>query len=470
MALGYPSADKVPHHSTLYSWLKEKETPVALRDGRLENAPPSKVPDWQLALMVLELHVKPNAKTTAIVRHIGLVATQQGWKQPQYDAIHRLRKRISKAGSVLDMVAALRLSQFYLKYGLVIFRAYSHSNARWEIDWCQLDVWVISPEKGFVKPFVLLAVDCASRMIMGWLVTPNVPDTADYVRFLRFCFLPKSSKMVGGGLPGIVQTDNALIFKCADVVTLFTDLGIKFEQITPHCPAEDGIAERAIQTLKNDIKEEFVHGLTRANLVTRDERFVGSWEDIQSGLADWAFEKSCVRKHSALGMTPYRHWHTNLPSPDAAFADVKRVNRACLVSTSEKVYREGVPVKGSFYIAPQLGGYIKRYITVYHNPDETIHTVIAVLGGDLVDLVLNTNADHALQNALTDERRSAAKAIREANRLMRKLAAKNLAHIAPGSAKALARSKVKPPKRAPQKTTVVSVTVPTLQKAAFLDI
>ena len=436
IVLGYTTIESLPHRATVYEWIKHEKDPYVLADKRLLSRPDSKVPDWQLMILVLELVNSSKRSTKKIVRSIARIAKKLGWREAKYDAIHRLRKRITQQGTPLDLIKKLREGQFYLKYGMVIFRVYYHSNERWEIDWCHLDIWVIGPDGELVKPIVLLAIDCASRLVMGWRIMPSVPNKRDYIKFLKFSFLPKGNKIIWQGIPEIIQTDNAEIFKCGDVQVLADVLGFELDPITPHCPSEDGVVERAIQTLKRSIMEQFVGSLTKATLPTSELQYVGSWDDLEDALAQWVFFDARLKVHPAIGMTPYQFWIENLESPERGIADAKRVREACLVSKKVKVCREGVQVAGSFYTSERLAGYIKRHVTVYHNPESEIYKVEAVLNGESVDLTLNTAADHRLQRALKNSNASTVSAAREANKTLKQMRSDVLPIIAPGSAKA----------------------------------
>lgn len=467
---GYAKPEDVEHPSTFYKWMKDAAIPYNLRDRRLENSPDSTVPDWQLCYLIMELWHRPTVRTKRVVRDLEKIAKQNGWQTPKYDAVNRLKNRITKMGSPYDLIQKMMAGKFYQQYGMVIFRSYSHSNVRWEIDWCQLDFQVVGPDGKYVKPYVLLAIDCASRLIMGCMPTPEVPDTADYLRFLRYCFLPKSQNITWGGLTETIQTDNALIFKCADVKAALAALGINFDPIDEYCPSQDGIVERAIQRLKADIREQFASGLARKNLLTRDLKYVGSWAALKEELAEWVFEVCCVRKHSAIKMVPLQFWHTHLLKPEDGVADERSVHAACLISNQFTVYREGVKIGGSYYTSAQLSGHKKKKVKVYYNPDDKLHTVLAAINGEMVPLSLNTASDHQLQRALTNERASAVEAVREAATIIKEVTAKNLSVIVPASAKAekeFEETKQKSKKKPEPPQSKIIDSVPDVQKGTI---
>ena len=100
------------------------------------------------------------------------------------------------------------------------------------------------------------------------------------------------------GKPGLIVSDNGLVFTSRKYTALVRSYGLKLEFITPHCPQQNGMVERVIRTLK----EQCIHR----------QRF-DSLHHATRTISDWIAFYNHRRPHQALDMkTPPRHSHQRL--------------------------------------------------------------------------------------------------------------------------------------------------------------
>lgn len=151
---------------------------------------------------------------------------------------------------------------------------------RWATDLCR--VW--GGRDGWLT--LALVIDCHTRELLGWqLSRSGRASTAgaalEQALIARFGALGRVSK------PFLLRSDNGLVFTSRDYARLVRSYGLKQEFITPHCPQQNGMIERAIRTLK----EQCVHR----------HRFE-SQQHASRVIGDWIHFYNTRRPHQALGM------------------------------------------------------------------------------------------------------------------------------------------------------------------------
>jgi putative transposase len=98
--------------------------------------------------------------------------------------------------------------------------------------------------------------------------------------------------------PFQLRSDNGLVFTSRSYTALVRSYGLTQEFITPHCPEQSGMMERAIRTLK----EQCAHR----------QRFE-SLQHASRVIGDWIGFYNQRRPHQALGMkTPRQTYQLTL--------------------------------------------------------------------------------------------------------------------------------------------------------------
>ena len=107
---------------------------------------------------------------------------------------------------------------------------------------------------------LLVAVDAHSKWIEVSVV--NSATSAITIQKLRSMFATH-------GLPRVVVSDNGSVFTSNEFQEFMTKNGIHHIRTVPYHPASNGLAERAVQTLKEGLKK-----LSSGDLETRLFRFL----------------------------------------------------------------------------------------------------------------------------------------------------------------------------------------------------
>lgn len=100
---------------------------------------------------------------------------------------------------------------------------------------------------------LVLVIDCSTRQLLGWhLSRTGRASTAsaalEQALITRLGTLGRVQKRF------LLRSDSGLVFTSRDYTRLVRSYGLQ-EFITPHCPQQNGMAERVIRTLK----EQCVH-------------------------------------------------------------------------------------------------------------------------------------------------------------------------------------------------------------------
>ena len=123
--------------------------------------------------------------------------------------------------------------------------------------WSRLHIDYAGPYQG---KMILVVVDAHSKWIEANIV--NSATTATTIQKLRAMFATH-------GLPQTVVSDNGSVFTSSDFEEFMQMNGIRHIRTAPYHPASNGLAERAVQTLKEGLKK-----LTNGCLETKLSRFL----------------------------------------------------------------------------------------------------------------------------------------------------------------------------------------------------
>jgi putative transposase len=136
--------------------------------------------------------------------HAELRAKENGWPMPSYKTTRRM------IAAIPHRVVALRRegSRAYdAKHGPYIERDYTDlaSNACWESDEHQYDVWVIGPDGKLIRPWLLAWMDVRSRFYTGFKISATAGDTSVILATFR-------SAGMANGFPESIHVDNGKIY------------------------------------------------------------------------------------------------------------------------------------------------------------------------------------------------------------------------------------------------------------------
>ena len=139
--------------------------------------------------------------------------------------------------------------------------------------WGRLHIDYTVPVHG---KMILVVVDAHSKWLEAQVVnTATSQTTIDKLRML----------FATHGLPETVVSDNGSVFTSAEFSTFMSYNGIKHLKSAPYHPASNGLAERAVQTVKGALKKD------------------ARGESVDTQLARFLF-RYCLTPHSTTGIAP----------------------------------------------------------------------------------------------------------------------------------------------------------------------
>ena len=172
--------------------------------------------------------------------------------------------------------------------------------------WARLHIDYAGP---FMGKMFLVTVDAHSKWLEAHVV--ETPTSAGTIRKLRYMFATH-------GIPETIVTDNGSVFTSKEFQQ-FTDLnGIKHLTTAPYHPASNGLAERAVQTLKTGLKK-----MTTGN--------------IEDNLARFLFQYR-ITPHTTTGRSPAELLMGRRPRSQL---DILRPNSSDRVLTKQEKQKEG---------------------------------------------------------------------------------------------------------------------------------
>jgi transposase InsO family protein len=195
-----------------------------------------------------------------------------------------------------------------------------------QVDAARADVFLLSRNGKHVleRPWILYAVDVASRCLWSWSLCEETPSEADYLRLIQRGIQPKDEvvRVCGAtnaypisGVPQLILADRGWQFAALRSRERLADIGVVVEHAAPYRPDMKGVVERLIGT----INQRFIHRLHGTSLSNIAQR--GGYDAVaaakKNGLTIDRFEQLLGQAiidgysqevHSALKATPVEEW------------------------------------------------------------------------------------------------------------------------------------------------------------------
>jgi transposase InsO family protein len=212
-----------------------------------------------------------------------------------------------------------------LKEGLYLQGLPERPMERVIFDHTEVDVRIRRVLRGNIelfRPWVSFLLDSSSRMILGWLVTEGEglrgdPGTESLVELLASAIHGSTAKdgTFVGGIPDVVQCDNAKAHLAEVMIAGLTTLGISLHTIHPGSPWEDGKVERLMRTFNDEFVSDlpgYIHVLgDRYNGVPWKPEDHLEMPEFMARLRIWVETYNYAREHDALKSTPFDQWKAN---------------------------------------------------------------------------------------------------------------------------------------------------------------
>ncbi len=230
------------------------------------------------------------------------------------------------------------------------------------------------------RPWVTFLLDAHTRVILSWIVTEGDgvrgdPGTESLVALLGSAIhgVVAADGTFVGGVPCVVQFDNAKAHLAESMVNGYLELGIATHAIKPASPWEDGRVERLMRTFG----EEFLAPLPGYIKALPDRYAHEPWTPDQCmgvheftvRLQEWVDHYNFERRHSVLRMTPFEAWKED-PTPISQVEDDLVRHGFLAEKSGRKASKNGVRFRDVDYVSPKLGTKVGKRVSIRYLPND----------------------------------------------------------------------------------------------------
>ena len=241
-----------------------------------------------------------------------------------------------------------------------------------QIDHTKLDVVLVDAHhrRPIGRPWVTLAIDVATRCIVGYSLAMDAPSAASVGRALAHAILQKATWLTRHGLTEVVwpchglmrtvHADNAREFRGKHLQRAAQEYGITIEWRPVKRPEFGGHIERLMGTTAAEVQRlpgtMMSDPKTRGDYRPNDEAAL-TFGEFERWFALWVTHVYHQRVHSGIGTTPLGAWRDallgtadrpgiGLPTP---VADEERLRLDFLPGEERSIQRYGVRMDGIHY-------------------------------------------------------------------------------------------------------------------------
>lgn len=242
------------------------------------------------------------------------------------------------------------------------------------IDHAKVDALIVEDETKEVicrRPWITVAIDVASRMILGYYLTQEHPSSKSVAMTLAHAVLPKRAwfERLGiaevdypaEGLPHCIHLDNAREFKAKALISACDNFGIKRDYRIPKRPEFGSYIERYIGTLMRAC--HLIPGTTKSNPKDRGDYKSSAKAILTIADLEQFIAREIIRYHheihSELGMTPIAKWyqlrpHSHIDQP----TNPDKFYVWFLPEEERQITQSGISNSGLYYRDPVINQFI----------------------------------------------------------------------------------------------------------------
>ena len=251
-----------------------------------------------------------------------------------------------------------------------------------QIDHTRCDIMVVDDlyRQAVGRPVLSVALDVATRCILGLLVTFESPSAATVALLLTRVVSDKTAwlgtlgltiKWPMAGLPRSLHLDNAPEFHSVALQRGCAEFGVELNYRPKGRPHFGGHVERFIGTLMSRLKS--LPGSTGASVRQRKHRrpektATLTLQEFEQWLAIEVGERYHHSEHSGLpGATPFGAWQVAAPLPHP-IKHLAAFNSAFLPAFERKMHRGGFSFNHIYYWHAALFGLKDKRLVVHYDP------------------------------------------------------------------------------------------------------
>lgn len=381
------SVEQNIHYTTLYRWFKKYQSTgtvtglLSKKNGRKPKTFTIESRVEKIIKEVIENLYLTKHRTTIyeVIRAINKDCENQKLASPSDSTIrrrindiseyHRLKRRMSSKQA--NSKYAPSPGEYIADYPLQIV----------QIDHTPVDVILVDDEHRLPigRPFITVAIDIYSRMIIGYYLSLEPPSTTSVAMCVAHAINPKDNWMLlhevesewpVWGFMDTIHTDNGAEFQSDTLQKACMTYEINLEYRPVKSPHFGGHIERLIGTMMKSVHS--IPGTTFSNISERAEydsegNACFTFSEFEQWLVTWITKVYHKRKHSTLGVSPEKKWHEgifgSLHSEGIGYLPKPNNPETILIDflplVKRTIQKNGVNLDGLNYYDNVLRAYIK---------------------------------------------------------------------------------------------------------------
>jgi putative transposase len=369
-----------PRTSSLLQWKRGRDRNARLLEKDQEDL---------LQVCVEEFYLtRERPSVAALMREVKRRFCEHEWAAPAYRTV---QKRVRALDPRLVLTKREGPKRAWEKLGPVFVSTLQADLPMdvIQIDHTQADVIVVDREhrRAIGRPWLSLAIDIASRAVVGFSVSLEAPSSLSVSLVLSHLASPKQTWLADrelhnlewpmGGLPKVIHVDNAQEFHSKALLRGCQEYGITLEHREPGRPHLGGHIERLIGTMMGEV--HLLPGSTSSNPLLKGDyeaeaRAILSVPELERWLALQIAGVYHLTPHSALHKTPLAAWQEGIAQrkqPLRYPLDAEEFFLDFLPAVPRKIQRDGIHFHNIRYWHSTLSpwaGRLKKPLWVKYDP------------------------------------------------------------------------------------------------------
>ena len=362
--------------STVQRWIKRyREQGLAglAREGRADRGHSRGLSKEEIELIEGLYLRRPRPQLTSVYRKVCRVAREQGWKEPSYDQVYRIVRRLSPA---LETLAHEGAKAYREQFEVLVRFEASRANELWQVDHCRLHIWLVNERGRACKPYLTIVLDDYSRCITGYRLSWGGLSAAQTALALRGAIWSKGDERWPiCGIPESLYSDHGSDFTSNHVQALAVDLKIELLYSQQGRPRGRGKIERFFRTVEQELLVDLPGYAPKVDWRLQAESDRQSrpgacltLEEFDAIFRTWLLERYHTQVQEGIGEAPMRRWEAGgvvpVMPPSLEHLDVLLLT----FSTRRRVQQDGIAFQGQRYFDVALAEYVGEDVVVRYDP------------------------------------------------------------------------------------------------------
>lgn len=378
------AAEHQVHYTTLYRWVKlyKREGLISAlavykKTGGKNKSRLLTLVDDIIDEAIVDVYLTPSKKTISkVIRTVLLKCKERDINPPHPNTIRNRIKKLSEE-EVLKSRYGLKKSRDKFEPIKGHFPGASFPLSVVQIDHTCVDIILVDElyRKPFMRPYITLAIDVYSRMVVGFFISFNPPGEMGTGMCIANSILGKEMQLEKNGVKGewpcwgtmaTIHLDNAKEFKGNMLKRACMEYGINIEHRPVATPHWGGHIERLLGTFSKEIHN--LPGSTFSNIKDRENynsqaKAALTISEFEKWLLTYIVNVYHQRIHSSIGVSPLEKFRQGILGEEGSglppkILDERRVKLDFMPFFERTIQEYGVVIDHVYYYDDILRKYI----------------------------------------------------------------------------------------------------------------